>query len=94
MLDDKDITEVIEIMTPHIDSWFVSTLNDPRGLPVMDLVREMRAVDKAHKTQEIEINEFDSLEMAWNACKSQLTEADKVIVFGSFLVLSQFKVIF
>ncbi len=94
MLDDKDITEVVKTMTPHVDRWFVSTLDDPRGLPVADLVREMRAIGNANESQEIEVDAFGSLELAWNACKSQLTEVDKVIVFGSFLVLSQFKVIF
>ncbi|HEC04996.1 MAG TPA: bifunctional tetrahydrofolate synthase/dihydrofolate synthase [Thiothrix sp.] len=90
MLDDKDIGEVVAVMHPHIDEWFVSSLDDPRGLQVDDVVHKMQQV----KVIGSRIHPFDTLQEAWKACKLQLKPADKVIVFGSFLVLCQFKVIF
>ncbi|MEE9302955.1 MAG: bifunctional tetrahydrofolate synthase/dihydrofolate synthase [Thiotrichaceae bacterium] len=93
MLDDKDINQVVDVMNPLIDRWFVSTLNDPRGISVEDLVNKMSTSDVVDAT-DINITAFETLEAAWEGCKKELKKADKVIVFGSFLVLSQFKVIF
>ncbi len=111
MLDDKDINQVVKVMKPYIDRWFVSTLDDPRGIPTKELVRKMKGIDSDANSENLEIgadtdylnadletdiyiDAFDTLEVAWKNCKKELTKADKVIVFGSFLVLSQFKVIF
>ena len=101
MLDDKDISEVARILNPYIDHWFIATLDDPRGLPVKDLEKKMKGIDSKRgksidieTVTEAEIDSFESISDAWNVCKNRLEKKDKVIVFGSFLVLSEFKVIF
>lgn len=91
MLDDKDIGAVVATMNPYIDCWYVAGLEGSRGLRERVLVNRMQEIVD-HKSLNINANE--TLEMAWNACKVELSERDRLIVFGSFIVISQFKVIF
>ena len=90
MLDDKDIAVVAQVMHEVIDRWFVAGLDDVRGLKVDVLVDKM-CLPEDLKTQ---VHASETLKEAWNECKKQAKESDRIIVFGSFMVLSQFKVIF
>jgi dihydrofolate synthase/folylpolyglutamate synthase len=90
MLDDKDISKVIRTMSPAISHWFVSTVNDPRALSVKELVNKMHNPDM----NDLNITSSKTLELAWKKIKKEVKVADRIIVFGSFLVLSEFKVIF
>ncbi len=90
MLDDKDIAVVAKIMDIVVDGWFVAGLGDIRGLEADKLVKEMQLEPERLSR----IKAFETLDLAWESCKKQAKKADRIIVFGSFLVLSEFKVIF
>ena len=99
MLADKDAGQVVRVLSPVIDQWFVSTVDDPRGLAPDDLVLKMTgASDKnssrAYKNSELKITPYNTLKVAWETCEKEARQGDRIIVFGSFLVLSEFKVIY
>ena len=102
MLADKDIGQVVQIMAPVINQWFVSSVDDPRGLSAEDLVVEMQSIidqgshgcGKNATEKKIVITSYNTLKTAWEKCKPEVNNIDRVIVFGSFLVLSEFKVIY
>lgn len=90
MLNDKDIEDVARVMDEVIDQWFVAGIDDARGLTAQDLLEKMHLSEAS--LEKVSIS--PTLESAWSLCKKQAKDADRIIVFGSFLVLSQFKVIF
>ena len=94
MLEDKDVEQVVEIMESVIDRWFVSTVDDPRAMSPGNLVLKMKNKRNSFGKGNLKVTPFNTLEVAWEECKAEANEADRIIVFGSFLVLSEFKVIY
>jgi len=78
MLRDKDIAGVVNLLTKHIDRWFVCTLPPPRGAPASELARVLRqsGVDA--------VREFENPVHAYLAASSEAAENDRIIGFGSF----------
>ncbi len=83
MLADKDIAGVVEAVRARIDRWHVATLPGPRGATAamlhVVLVRSGVPPDK--------ISVFDDVGAALRAASSAAGEADRIIVFGSFLTV-------
>lgn len=86
MLSDKDINDVLQHLHDDIDEWILFPLQDERGLSKQQL--EGIAADN---TDLKSATVYDSIEQAWEVCKAQLAEDDRLIVFGSFSVLAEFK---
>ncbi len=80
IMADKDIDDVIAAMLPRIDSWLVATLPPPRGATAM-LVRERL---EAAGVASAAIREFGDPVAAYRAARGASTEADRIVVFGSF----------
>ncbi|HIQ07171.1 MAG TPA: bifunctional folylpolyglutamate synthase/dihydrofolate synthase, partial [Thiotrichaceae bacterium] len=91
MLEDKDISQVVAMMAPYVDQWHVFGLEELRGLREEALVSRM---NEQVGSQVLDVKAYTSINKAWRSCEKQLKKEDRVIVFGSFLVISQFKVIF
>lgn len=86
MLSDKDINDVLQHLHNDIDDWILFPLQDERGLSKQELERV--ATDNADlKSATV----YDSIEKAWEVCQAQLADDDRLIVFGSFSVLAEFK---
>jgi len=83
MLRDKDIPGVLRAMVPRITRWHFATLPSPRGALAVELAEHLSSVDAkavsvAHETPR------EALEAATGAA----AQNDKIVVFGSFLTVS------
>jgi dihydrofolate synthase/folylpolyglutamate synthase len=84
MLADKDLAGVIAATAARIDRWFVATVPGPRGATA-DVLRE--ALTNAGIAPAA-IRMFDDVETAFAAAREAVAEADRIIVFGSFLTVA------
>ncbi|MGB1254722.1 MAG: bifunctional tetrahydrofolate synthase/dihydrofolate synthase [Thiolinea sp.] len=82
ILSDKDITGVLEALLGLVDEWHFFPLQDLRAMPVEDIQSTM----DFHKVAVAVPHE--GLKQAWNALKPRLKSEDRVVAFGSFLVVS------
>ena len=84
MLGDKDIAGVVEAMKRSVDRWFVAALPGPRGAPAQALVDALVAAGVAPAA----VRSFGTVAQAFEAARSEAGEADRIIVFGSFLTVA------
>jgi dihydrofolate synthase/folylpolyglutamate synthase len=81
---DKDIGAVIDALKGRVDRWLVATLPAPRGAKAA-LLRER--LERAGVAAEA-IRMFDDAGEAYSAARGIAAEADRIIVFGSFLTVA------
>jgi dihydrofolate synthase/folylpolyglutamate synthase len=84
MLADKDVRGVVDALRARIDRWFVAGLPGARGggsQAVRDalLAAGVRADD---------IRMHDDVASAFRAAREAATEADRIVVFGSFVTVA------
>jgi dihydrofolate synthase/folylpolyglutamate synthase len=84
MLADKDVGGVIAAVRSRIDRWFVATLPGPRGASAARVRAELMAAGVAPRS----IRMFDDVAPAFAAARVEVGEADRIIVFGSFLTVA------
>ena len=84
MLSDKDISGVIESIKARIDDWFIATLPGPRGATAARLHAELLHAGVAPSA----IRTFDDAAAAFRAARESAGEADRILVFGSFLTVA------
>ena len=84
MLADKDIGGVIEAVKNHIDAWYVSTIEHPRGAMAKELVNLIH-----HKIPTAQVITFNHVKNAYQQACIDAGENDKIIVFGSFFTVSE-----
>ena len=84
IMADKDIDAVIAAVAARVDVWLIATLPPPRGagaaLVAERLARAGVAADAVHA--------FASPGEAYAAARGMALEADRIIVFGSFLTVA------
>lgn len=85
MLADKDISGVLASVSSEVDEWYLSSLDADRSASADELAALM-VPDSRYQT-------FNSLALAWQALKPQLSVNDMVIVFGSFYTVAEFKIL-
>jgi dihydrofolate synthase/folylpolyglutamate synthase len=83
MLADKDIAGVVAAVRTRIDRWFVATLPGPRGAGAAALASELARVGIPADA----IRAFDDIPAALRAAQGECSEADRIVVFGSFLTV-------
>ncbi len=83
MMKDKDIANVLEIMNPVIHDWFFAPLNNPRAATESMMQRIFSQSSVAHVSFG-----FTDFAKAYDAAKSQSQQGDLLLVFGSFLLVS------
>jgi dihydrofolate synthase/folylpolyglutamate synthase len=83
MLKDKDINEVLSIMDKYIDEWHIFGLKGSRGLSINELKQVF-----AHQRISGDIFSYKNLSSACKALKNIANIEDRVVAFGSFLVVS------
>lgn len=84
MLSDKDIDSVIELCKGEFDEWYVASLSEePRGASA-DLL-----VQKLHEHGVNEIKTFANVADAYQAALSNVSENDRITVFGSFFTVAK-----
>jgi dihydrofolate synthase/folylpolyglutamate synthase len=84
ILADKDIDGVIAAVRSRIERWFVATLSPPRGAPAAVVRERLEAAGVAPTA----IRSFDDPGDAYGAARGNASEADRIIVFGSFLTVA------
>lgn len=84
ILADKDVAGVIAAMKARIDRWFVASLQGPRGTDAAELRQELAGAGVAAGA----IRTFDDVAAAFAAARDEAGEADRIIVFGSFLTVA------
>jgi len=84
MLADKDIDGVVAAMLPRVDRWHVATLPPPRGA---DAASVRDALSNAGVAA-ADVRIFDDVVSAYRAARDEAGEADRIIVFGSFLTVA------
>jgi dihydrofolate synthase/folylpolyglutamate synthase len=84
MLADKDVRGVIAAVAPRVDRWFVATLPGPRGATGDAIRAELAHAGIAASA----IRTFGDIGSAFAAAREEAGEADRIIVFGSFLTVA------
>jgi dihydrofolate synthase/folylpolyglutamate synthase len=84
MLADKDMDGVIAAVKSRIDRWHVAPLPGPRGAGAAALGRALASAGVAAAN----IRTFDDVVTAYRAARDEADEADRIIVFGSFLTVA------
>ena len=84
IMADKDIDAVIAALMPRVDQWLVATLPPPRGATAMLLRQRLEQAGIAPDA----IRTFDDAGAAYRAAREIAAEADRIIVFGSFLTVA------
>lgn len=84
MLADKDIEGVVRAVRSCADRWYLAPLDGPRGASV---ARLEAALDEAQVFDPVE--RFDNVVTALHAAREAAGVDDRIVVFGSFLTVSQ-----
>jgi len=84
IMADKDIGSVIAALLPRVDRWYVASLPAPRGATALDLRQRLETAGVAPAA----IRDFNDPASAYRAAREAVTEADRIIVFGSFLTVA------
>ncbi|HEY3178012.1 MAG TPA: bifunctional tetrahydrofolate synthase/dihydrofolate synthase [Casimicrobiaceae bacterium] len=84
MYADKDIGGVIDAIKPRIDHWYVAGLPGARGAPALIMIEKLRAAGVAQTA----IHPFDTIASAFRAARDAASNADRIVVFGSFLTVA------
>ncbi len=84
MLADKDIDGVIAALRARIDRWHVASLPGPRGARADQLRDRLIAAGVDSDS----IRTFPDVERAYEAAAAAAGEADRIVVFGSFLTVA------
>ncbi len=85
MLKDKDIAAVVAAVQGRIDEWHIAPLPAPRGAEIEILASALAAVGVKDRA----IHRHASVAEAYAAARKLAAEADRIVVFGSFLTVAQ-----
>jgi dihydrofolate synthase/folylpolyglutamate synthase len=84
MLADKDVSGIVAALRPRVDRWFVAGLPGARGGSGERLRDALRAAGVASEA----IRVFTDVAQAYAVAREAAGEADRIVVFGSFLTVA------
>ncbi len=82
VLDDKDLSGLLDCMQTQIDSWAVAALPTPRSCKVEQL-------EQALQRRDTSVMAYQSIAQAIEVQCAQATEDDQIIIFGSFFTVAE-----
>ncbi|MGB1310843.1 MAG: bifunctional tetrahydrofolate synthase/dihydrofolate synthase [Leucothrix sp.] len=82
-LADKDLQGIIKPVSPYFDEWHVVQLEGPRAYENKQLVDELKTLGL-----QTTIKSHTKFETALKSLQNELKSQDRVVAFGSFLVVS------
>jgi dihydrofolate synthase / folylpolyglutamate synthase len=85
MLRDKDIGAVIDVVKGRIDEWHLAPLPGPRGVSVDELAAALAQAG----VKDRHVHRYATVAEAFAAARKTAAEADRIVVFGSFLTVAQ-----
>ncbi|MEI8363122.1 MAG: bifunctional tetrahydrofolate synthase/dihydrofolate synthase [Betaproteobacteria bacterium] len=83
MLADKDVKGVVEAVRNEIDAWYVASIDHIRGALATNLASVIADI-----IPNASIKTFDNANNAYQQACIDMSENDKIIVFGSFFTVS------
>lgn len=83
MLADKDVAGLAARIGSRIDHWRLADLPPPRGLSAQELEKRLRSAGV-----EGDLRCFPSPAEAYAAARKEVSESDRIVVFGSFLTVA------
>ena len=83
MLADKDILGVVQAVKDEIDIWYIAGIDNERGASANDLAEIIAEVD-SNATLKI----FKNANIAYQQACIDISDDDKIIVFGSFYTVA------
>ena len=83
MLKDKDISQVVTILNPYIDEWHIIELEGSRGLAIDELKLYINDLQLSGS-----VFPYENIAEACRVLKNISKLKDRVVAFGSFLVVS------
>lgn len=90
MMNDKDLSGVINLMRPSIKHWYISPLDNPRTCKNIDIQQAFRTAD-IHQVS----GNFKDFMSAFQAAKSSaLNDNGLILIFGSFFLVSEYLSLF
>lgn len=81
---DKDLCELIKPMQTLIDQWYILKLKNPRAASL----DELKSALNQNQIHDIEI--INDFKQTYEQIKAKLNKEDRLIIFGSFALVSQF----
>jgi dihydrofolate synthase / folylpolyglutamate synthase len=84
IMADKDIDAVLAALKPRVDRWLIATLPPPRGATSSLLRARLEASGVADDA----VLAYDDPGAAYRAARGIAAEADRIVVFGSFLTVA------
>ena len=85
MLRDKDIGAVVQAVKGRIDEWHIAPLPGPRGASLDELAAALATAGIKDRA----IHRHATVAAAYAAARKTAAEADRIVVFGSFLTVAQ-----
>ncbi|MDE2235535.1 MAG: bifunctional tetrahydrofolate synthase/dihydrofolate synthase [Gammaproteobacteria bacterium] len=82
MLRDKAVEEVVRLLAPQLDSWYVAGLEGARGQTAAELAGRIQAALPAAR-----LTACGDVTAACHAARSAARSGDRILVFGSFLTV-------
>lgn len=83
MLGDKDLAGTLKKLAGRVDRWYLADLEGPRAGRADDLAAALRQIGVT-----AEQHSYPDVAAALAAARSAVTEADRILVFGSFLTVA------
>jgi dihydrofolate synthase/folylpolyglutamate synthase len=84
MMADKDIEQLVTIMTPVIDQWLVGGLDTPRAARPGAIAQTLKQAG----VDDDRVQQFDHVAQAYQQARQLAGPADRVVVFGSFYTVA------
>ncbi len=81
-MQDKDVTEMIKIMSGCIDEWFVSSLSNSRSLSGSELTGVFNSLG-------VTCQLYETAKQAFQQAQKKASYGDTLVVFGSFFLLAE-----
>ena len=88
MLADKAVAEVLEIVSPEVDLWITAGLSVTRGMAAKNMAQAVRGLYADVKLSACE-TVSEACAEAKNIARAQLTDDNRIIVFGSFYTVAE-----
>lgn len=83
ILADKDVSGVIRALQDKVDEWHIFPLDSPRAASISSLESEFASACVYN------FQVYPDIYHAWKTLSMQLASIDRVVIFGSFLVVSK-----
>lgn len=83
MMQDKDISAVVNQLQPQVDAWYTANLASPRSVDANNLAEIIRS-----QTSEVEVVACSDVSAACEAAKVAAGDTDRILVCGSFYTVA------